>query len=379
LSTVLDEHRQYLSDTSRLAAFERAIKEVVRPGDVVVDLGAGTGILGLLACRAGAAQVYSLEATSLIGVTRELALVNRCRDRITFIKQHSLTADLPERADVVVSDQIGRFGFEAGVFEYFADARRRFLKPGGITVPNRIELIVAPVETDEMWAGVDFWHTGPAGFDVSPGWKIARNTGYPAKYESANLLAPPAILASLDPGMKAPTPVRAQVDMTVHRDGTLHGIGGWFSAQLSPSAIMSNSPDSSDRINRSNVFFPVEQPVIVQPGDRIGLAMDIGINDLMVRWEATVRDASGDVKASSRHSTFEGMLVCKEDLALTRPDFVPTLTRRGQARLSVLSLCDGNHRLDDVEQEVYRRHSDLFGTLGEASQFVAEVVTRYTT
>jgi protein arginine N-methyltransferase 1 len=107
--------------------------------------------------------------------------------------------------------------------------------------------------------------------------------------------------------------------------------------------------------------------------------MEIGIHDLMVRWEATVRDASGGIKASSRHSTFEGMLVCKEDLARTRPDFVPTLTRRGQARLSVLSLCDGNHRLDHVEQEVYRRHPDLFQSLGQASQFVAEVVTRYTT
>jgi protein arginine N-methyltransferase 1 len=305
--------------------------------------------------------------------------VNHCADRITFIREHSLTADLPERADVVVGDQIGRFGFEAGVFEYFADARNRFLKPGGITIPNRVELIAAPVESDEMWLSVDFWHTAPMGFDVSPGSKIARNTGYPVKYEPSNLLGPCSALASLDPGMKAPTPVRARGDMTVQRRGTLHGLGGWFSAQLSPSVVMSNSPVSSERINRSNVFFPLEEPVAVVPGDRVDLSMEIGIHDVMVRWEATVRDAGGDLKASSRHSTFEGMLVCKEDLARTRPDFVPTLTRRGQARLTVLSLCDGDHRLDHVEQEVYRRHRDLFETLGQASEFVAEVVTRYTT
>jgi hypothetical protein len=45
----------------------------------------------------------------------------------------------------------------------------------------------------------------------------------------------------------------------------------------------------------------------------------------------------------------------------------------------VLSLCDGSHRLDHVEQEVHRRYPDLFETFGQASQFVAEVVTRYTT
>jgi protein arginine N-methyltransferase 1 len=364
---------------ARLNAFERALKEVVRPGDVVVDLGAGTGILGLLACRAGAARVYSLEDTSLIGVTREMARVNHCQDRISFLKEHSLATVLPERADVVVGDQIGRFGFEAGVFEYFADARHRFLKPGGLTVPSRIELIAAPVEIDEMWSSVDFWHTVPMGFEVSPGWKIARNTGYPVKYEPSNLLGPPAALASLDPGMKPPTPVRARVEMTVERQGTLHGVGGWFSAQLSPSAVMSNSPVSPERINRSNVFFPVERPVMVVPGDRVNLTMEIGIHDVMIRWEATICDAGGDIKASSCHSTFEGMLVCKEDLVRTRPDFAPTLTLRGQARLTVLSLCDGNHRLDDVEQEVYRRHPDLFQSRGQASQFVAEVVTRYTT
>ena len=55
MSLVLDEHREYLSDRNRLDVYARAIAELVKPGAVVVDLGAGTGIMGLLACRAGAA------------------------------------------------------------------------------------------------------------------------------------------------------------------------------------------------------------------------------------------------------------------------------------------------------------------------------------
>ncbi len=150
MSLVLDEHREYLSDANRLDAYGRAIAELVKPGSVVVDLGAGTGIMGLLACRAGAGRVYCIEETSLIGLTREIFRANDFADRVTFIKDLSTYITLPEQADVVIADQIGRFGFEAGVFEYFNDARKRFLKPGGVLLPSRIDLMVAPVEHEEL-------------------------------------------------------------------------------------------------------------------------------------------------------------------------------------------------------------------------------------
>ncbi len=378
MSLVLDEHRQYLADVVRLAGFERALKELVRPGDVVVDLGAGTGVLGLLACRAGAGRVYALESTSLIGVAREIARANHVEDRITFLKEHSRGADLPEKADLVVADQIGGFGFEAGVFEYFADARKRFLKPRGITVPGRIDLITAPVETEEMWSRVEFWGTTPVGFDVGPGLTIARNSTYPVEYEPGQLLGKPAPLASLDPGADGGAPVQAHARVVIDRRGVLHGVGGWFVAQLSPGTAISNSPLAPDRVNRHHVFFPIDRPVPVVSGDRVHIKMQIVTAETLVRWEVAVRGPDGHLKTSSRHSTFEGMLVCQEDLARTRPDFVPKLTPRGRARLTVLSLCDGRRPLAEVEEEVYQRHPDLFAAHGDAARFVAEVVTRYT-
>ena len=181
MSLVVDEHREYLSDQPRISAFSRAISEVVKPGDVVLDLGSGTGILGLLACRAGAKRVYSIDDGGMVGLARQICQANGLQDRVVFIKGLSTRVDLPEKVDVIVADQIGHFGFNAGLLEYFSDARERFLKPGGTMVPCGIELLAAPVESPAMWNQVEFWNNSPAGFDFSPARSLAANTGYPCQ------------------------------------------------------------------------------------------------------------------------------------------------------------------------------------------------------
>lgn len=50
-----------LFDEKRVQAFARAIKKSVKTGDIVVDAGTGTGIIALLAAKAGAKKVYAVE------------------------------------------------------------------------------------------------------------------------------------------------------------------------------------------------------------------------------------------------------------------------------------------------------------------------------
>jgi hypothetical protein len=71
------------------------------------------------------------------------------------------------------------------------------------------------------------------------------------------------------------------------------------------------------------------------------------------------------------------MLLCREDLTRTHPRFVPRLSGWGQARRSVLELCDGQRPLEEIEREVHHRHPGLFRSFGEVAGFVTEVVTRY--
>ena len=381
MSVVVDEHRQYLADTHRVDAFRRAITEVVKPGDIVLDLASGTGVLGLLACRAGARCVYSIEQTSLVGLAREIAEANGFGKTIKFLKGFSPRVELPEKVDVVVSDQIGRFGFDAGILEYFTDARTRFMKPGGRMIPSTVDLCIAPIESVELWNQVMFWEQPHGGLAFTPARVLASNMGYGTKLPADSLLATPVAAKSIDLLTYQPGTISMQASFDILREGSFHGLGGWFSAQLSPTVTMSNAPTDDKKINRSNVYLPLERQVAVRKGDSVQTSLRILPDQLMVWWTVDIfRTSISGQRTLLDHfeqSTFKGMLMSQEDLKQTHPQFVPNLNPWGKARASVVNLCDGTRTVAQIEEEVLRRHSALFPSLDQASAFVAEVVTAY--
>jgi protein arginine N-methyltransferase 1 len=289
---------------------------------------------------------------------------------------------LPERVDAIVCDQIGHFGVEAGLVEYGADARDRFLKPGGIMLPARIDLFVAPVEASELFDQVQFWTRRPGGFDFVPARRWAANTGYPTHLPRKALLGGSVRAHQIEMATITPAPFSFNTALTVERAGTLHGLGGWFSAQLSSGTVLSNGPDANPRLYRRNVFFPIDAPVAVDAGDVVEAQMRVMPAEVVVTWTVDVWRAgasrlASDRKGHFRHSTLNGMLLSREDLRRMDPRFVPSLTARGVARQSVLALCDGRRTIAEIEREVQRRHPDLFKSVAEAGAFVSEVVTRY--
>jgi hypothetical protein len=377
VSRVIDEHRQYLADAARVSAYASAIAEIVRPGDVVLDLASGTGILGLLACRAGASRVYAIDGGGMAQPARAIVRANGLEGCVQVINGFSGHVDLPERADVLVTDQIGHFGFDAGIVELVADARRRLLKPDARLVPSRIDLLVAPVEVPDVADAIDFWSGRPAGFNMEPLHEMTVNSGHPRTLEADHLLGTPHVGGSIDLFADSSS-IAVSAEIVVSRSGTLHGIGGWFSATLSPAVRLSNAPLAANRIARRGVVFPIRRATAVAAGDRVSVRMRILPADLLVSW--TVRVFRGDAAEPSErfdHSTLRGMLIEPEQLRRTRPDYVPNLTARGKARLSVLELCDGCRPLAAIEREVYDRHPALFRDRAEAAVFVAEVVVGY--
>lgn len=382
LYQILEEHRGYLADTNRLRAYGRALEELVRPGSVVLDVGSGTGLLGLMACRAGARKVYSVDRGSIIELAREIARQNGFGDRMTFVQGMSTEITLPERADLAVADQVGFLGHEAGLIAFFADARSRHLRPDGALVPSALELFLAPVESPAAWDKVSFWGSRHDGLDFRPVRTRAENACFLVKLDPAGLLADGAPCGTIDLGVAAPHRFDVGCEIEIGRSGILHGIGGWCRARLSPGSSMTNAPDDRDAIDRPQAFFPVSRPQEVAAGDRVRVRMRIHPVDL-VSWSVVLtrtrrtRSRRGE-EAAIRfdHSTFKGMLVSREEIESGRPDHTPVLSPSGRARLDVLSLCDGTMTIAGIESEIRRRHPELLSTPAEAAAFVSRIVGR---
>lgn len=376
--STIREHHNWIGDAQRVAAYEEALGELIRPDHIVLDLGSGTGMMALLACRAGAKRVYSIESEAVIALAREIAILNGFEPRINFVRGLSTDIDLPEPVDLVVADQFGLMALESGrLIPSFTDARRRFLKPGGILVPSRVNLLFAPVEDSESWDQVQLWTRSPAGFDFSPARRYAINSLFPARTTAEQLLATPSVGATVDLSEAEITVVRCSAEVVVERSGVMHGVAAAFSAQLSPTSYITNSPCDTRKLNRRNAFLPIEEPVRLTAGDCVQMTVYV-LPDEFVAWEVQVQGANSPTSQHIRHCTVFGEPRCLEDVERLGPDATPSISRLGEACRIVLQLCDGCSQLSVIEREIMRRFPERFPSQSEAAIFVAAIVAKFT-
>ncbi len=155
-----------LSDRPRMDFYHAAIERHVRPGDRVIDLGTGTGILAAFASHRGAACVYAIDHSDILKHARSLAEHNQIKN-IKFIATHSRDFKMAERVDVILHEQMGDFLFDESMVTNVIDLRDRVLKPGGLIVPARFEFYCEPIKVRDERAIPFIWALNVHGYDYS--------------------------------------------------------------------------------------------------------------------------------------------------------------------------------------------------------------------
>jgi SAM-dependent methyltransferase len=281
-----------LRDTIRCDAYREAIRRTVKPGDVVVDLGAGTGLLSFFAAQAGARRVYAIEMSGIADTAAELIATNGLRDRITLIRKSSLRARLPERCDVLVTETLSSFCFDSErTIEYVADARKRFLKPGACIIPESADTFLMPFTSEAFGPG----QMGPHFYDLDyrpfarellQDYRLVRASGKPFV-----ALAAPGHCYHIDFRSDTKTPGKTFVPFRVTADGRLDGFLGWFEAHLCDGVTLSNSP-YLPLTHWWQLYIPVAQQPSYRAGQMLLLTLDPNIVHGEAEWKFAVQVAA---------------------------------------------------------------------------------------
>jgi protein arginine N-methyltransferase 1 len=373
----LEGYGKMIADRVRMEAYSEALRRAVRPESVVVDLGAGTGIMSCISVQVGAARVYAIDPSETLEVARTVARGNGLDDRIRFYQARSDAVTLPEPADVVVADLRGVLPAFPGNFQAIADARERFLKPGGVLIPQTdtvyVAIAEAPKEYEELLGG---WTYG--NLDLSAARRMVANSWIKRRVAAAQLLSSPAAWAKVDYRTVTGTALAGAVELEACRAGIAHALSAWFDAELVDGVGFSNAPGQPDAIY-GQAFFPLLEPVALEPGDRVNVELraDLVGDDYVWSWNTRVRSPGGLPKAEFRQSTFFGTPLSKEQLRKRADNFAPNLSHSGALDRAILDLFGAKRSLHDISIEIAARFPDDFPGWKAALERVAALSARY--
>ncbi len=266
-------HRTMIRDQIRTEAFKRAIESVVRPGDTVLDVGAGSGILSIFAARAGAARVYAVEQTSIAVLAQELAVANGVEDIVRVIQGDVMEIEPAERVDVIVSEWLGGFGIDEGMLVPVIAARDRWLKPGGTMIPRSVTAWVALVHDRYLGETVDFLRDNPYGLELGDLIdRTANEISYSGTFRhlaTNDRRSEPSRLWTTDTASitleEAGAAQEVETELRVRDHGSANALALWFSAELAPGVQLSIGPGDPPT-HWGMTTAPLFAPVVLTPG-----------------------------------------------------------------------------------------------------------------
>lgn len=369
-----------MADTVRMAAYEEALRRSVKPGSVVVDIGAGTGIMSLLACRFGARRVYAIEPADVIQVARQIASDNGFSDRIEFIQDISTNVELPEPADVIVSDLRGVLPLFGHHLEAIVDARERLLSPGGTLIPGRDRLWVTLVEMPEAYqTRISPWGDNHYGFNMRGATRFLTNSWTKEIAREEQILVEPQCCSTLDYYTVESLNSDCFLTWTVSRRGVAHGLCVWFDTELIDGVGFSNAPGATEAIY-GNAFFPWSEPIEICPGDTIsaGLSANFVGEDYIWRWSISVRDSEQAApRTRMDQSTFFGTPLPPAQLRKRAASYVPTLNDDGLIDSSILQSMNGDVSLNEIARSLMEKFPSRFKSLKDALTHVGDLSKKY--
>lgn len=267
-------HFVIVRDAVRNAAYDQALRKAVTPDSRVLDIGTGTGLLAMMAARAGARDVFTCEQNAAVthGAAAVLA-ANGFADQIRLIEKHSsqldCDRDLGGPVDVLVSEIISNDVVGQGCLAVMEQAGR-WLKPNGKIIPQAATVRVALAWSDAAEARrlgtID-------GFDLSAFNSLERAVQQHAIGDTRlDIRSSVADLIHFDFRSDGPfRPVDART-MVISDGRPFNGVLQWLRLDMDESIVYENRPRAGAKSCWAALFYPLGQSIEPENGQEVCVA-----------------------------------------------------------------------------------------------------------
>lgn len=276
-------HFPMLADTGRNGAYQRAIKKAVTGSSRVLDIGTGSGLLAMMAAKAGAAEVTACEMSKTIAeVAQQVIADNDLSGAVKLINKKStalkIGVDMKARANVLVSEivDVGLLG--EGVVPTLRHALQNLVTPDAKVIPQAASVYAVLIETP--WLRQVNPISTVSGFDLSAFDQLRDSYAYRQlhlKNEQHRPLTEPFHVKDFD-FRNVPSPAsesdphRVFLETRAIVDGNVHAIAFWFDLYLDDDTVLHTGPDRELNCWGQAVQF-FSRDTLVKAGERIALTM----------------------------------------------------------------------------------------------------------
>jgi protein arginine N-methyltransferase 1 len=354
-----------LYDQRRCSAFAKALQRAINPGSsVVLDIGTGTGFFAVLASRLGARRVYAVEPGSVINVAKQVAASNGCAEKIEFVQKLSSELELPEKADIIISDLRGSTPFKTMHIPSLIDARERLLAKDGVLIAHSDTVFAAIAEAPIQLQPSLIDLEANYGVDMGFATRMGRNEKQTVLLAKENLLTKPAVVTMLDYRTVREPNLKSEITFIAERDGIAYGIAVWFEVHAAEGISFATGPMDPDSVY-ATALFPLEEPVPICAEDIIKVAIRNCLTtdgDYVWHWCTQVCAKDGAAKAEFSQSTLLSALD-GANLHKHSESFIPRLNQDGRIDRFILEATDGQKSIGEIAaslQKLFPREFDSF-------------------
>lgn len=280
-------HARMVKDQPRNDAFQQAIERAAEPGKRVLDIGAGSGLLAMMAARAGASEVHSCELNPAVAeAAREIVAANGYAGQVTVHSKNSRLldpqADLGGKADIIVSEIIANDLVGEYVLPSMLDAARRLAAPDAQFIPRSGDIRVALA----WWDNLEHRYMGEAcGLDLSL-FNRLRPRRFSIQVDDPTLYVrgETTNMFSFDFASTAEWGQRASADL-ISTGGQVNGVLQWFRLQMDDVDTFEMPIGPGAASSWAFEFFPFDAAMELAPGDVVPMAATVAGNRLQM-WQA---------------------------------------------------------------------------------------------